>query len=221
MSENKPENEQLAKPTRELTEKERIRFEGFQKICAEKKAQGFVMKDKTYGVVYANVMAFVLFIPFVIIFALLFLALLPSDFLFTYNPIATWIILLVFIVSIFIHEGLHGLGWGLFAPNKFKSIEFGFIAKMLTPYCTCREPISRPAYLFGCLLPWFVLGIVPCVIAVCASNFYLLGFGLLGIMGAGGDMLITLGMLTSKLKSKDAIIIDHPTDVGFVIFDKD
>ena len=104
MSENKPENEQLAKPTRELTEKERIRFEGFQKICAEKKAQGFVMKDKTYGVVYANVMAFVLFIPFVIIFALLFLALLPSDFSFTYNPLATWIIILAFIVSIFIHD---------------------------------------------------------------------------------------------------------------------
>ena len=43
--------------------------------------------------------------------------------------------------------------------------------------------------------------------------------GVLMILGAGGDLIIAALLLKTKA-SKDAIYLDHPTDLGLVMLDK-
>lgn len=44
---------------------------------------------------------------------------------------------------IVIHEAIHGLTSGIFAKGHRNAIAFGVIWEMLTPYCTCAEPLAK------------------------------------------------------------------------------
>lgn len=210
----------MADQKRVLTEKEKARLALLEETTKKLEAKGLKKYDKTIGVVFANVMAGLVFLPFLILYVVLFVSLRDAEYVYVIDMVTWAAIFIGFILSIFVHEGLHGLGWGLFAKSKFKAIEFGFIVKMLTPYCCCKEPLKKSTYIFGCLLPLVILGIIPCTISVFNGSLGLLGFGLLGIMGAGGDIIIAIKMLATKFKSEEALVIDHPTDCGFVVFDK-
>ena len=45
------------------------------------------------------------------------------------------------IVGIVVHELIHGLTWACYAKSGWKSISFGVMWKLLTPYCHCDEPM--------------------------------------------------------------------------------
>ena len=207
---------------RTLTKAEERRLAVFKEKKAQLEQEGYTAVDLTTTVERANLVGplygLLLCIPFVVLFYVLLMRnpdMFSGDSFFS----SYWIFLLVFFVGIVVHELIHGLSWSMFAPAGFKSIEFGFIWKMLTPYCTCREPLNKKGYFVGLLMPCIVLGILPSLVACFTHSFGLLGFGLVMILGASGDLLIGKMILEKKFPDT-ALLLDHPTDVGLVVFQK-
>ena len=66
-------------------------------------------------------------------------------------------------------------------------------------------------------MPCIVLGIIPAVLACFFADTFLLAFGFVMTVCAGGDLMIFLMILKSKLKG-DVLFLDHPTDVGLAAF---
>lgn len=207
------------KKERILTEKEKSRKIRIDKITEELSQQGYVRKDQIIGIFFANVMAFVLSIPFVFVFGCWFFAH-NGEFFLGHTIGGDIFICIALIVLIIAHEGIHGLVWGMCSPNKFKNIEFGFMVSKLTPYCTCGDPLKKQVYILGAFMPCLVLGIIPCIVAVYINSSYLLFLGILMIMGAGGDLTVIIKMLFFRSSCTDVIIMDHPTECGFIIFER-
>lgn len=97
---------------------------------------------------------------------------------------------IAYLALIPLHEGIHGLTWGLCNPQHFKAVEFGLAREYLTPYCTCTQPLAPRSYLAGVLMPGLVLGIVPAVAGTVLGNGLVFALGALMIWGASGDMLV-------------------------------
>ena len=123
----------------------------------------------------------------------------------------------IMIFGIVLHELIHGITWAKFAKNGLKSIKFGVLWKMLTPYCHCKEALSVRQYIIGAIAPAIIMGIIPSVIAILIGNFGLLIFGMFFTMAAGGDLLMI--NLIRKENSKD-LVQDHPSEVGYYIYRK-
>ena len=66
------------------------------------------------------------------------------------------------IVGIVVHELIHGLTWACYAKRGWKSISFGVMWKLLTPYCHCDEPMHISGYMMGAMMPCIILGCHPC-----------------------------------------------------------
>ena len=118
---------------------------------------------------------------------------------------------LLTVVFIVIHEGLHGLGFMMFGKCKTKDIQFGFNKKYFAPYCHCKEPIRLKAYRIALALPTVVLGFIPFLYGLSSGDTvsYFLGTAL--IIGGIGDFALLWA--TRKFKGM-AFVIDHPTMVG-------
>lgn len=204
---------------RKLTERERKRAELVEEKTRALEAQGYVRKDQTISIVFANVMAFVWTIPALAVFLPWFI--LQNRGVRTEHSFGSYLLfLLVLFALTVVHEGLHGLTWGAFAEHGRKSIEFGFMAEMLTPYCTCLEPLTKFQYILGSFMPCLVLGILPCVVSVFTGSLFWLVMGLAMIMGAGGDLTVIQKLFTYKPTSREWLILDHPTECGFIVFEK-
>ncbi|MGL5540506.1 MAG: DUF3267 domain-containing protein, partial [Erysipelotrichaceae bacterium] len=117
--------------------------------------------------------------------------------------------------SIIVHELLHGVGWYLFIKDTSK-ISFGVIWKYLTPYCTCSQPMPFLAYAVGGLFPLFILGGGFLILAIVLQSPFYLFLSVVNILCAGGDTTIFMYLL----KHRNAHIVDHPTECGFVAFEK-
>ncbi len=128
-----------------------------------------------------------------------------------------WLII-AFFAGIVVHELLHGITWACYAKGGWKSISFGVMWKMLTPYCHCNEPMSVKAYLAGALMPLLVLGIIPGIVSLIIGSIPLLVWGILFIAAASGD--IWMSWLLTK-EAPESTILDHPTEAGFYVFDKE
>lgn len=127
-------------------------------------------------------------------------------------------LLIAFLIGVVVHELLHGITWACYAKGGWKSISFGVMWKMLTPYCHCNEPMSVKAYLAGALMPLLVLGIIPAVVSLIVGSIPLLAWGILFIAAASGD--IWMSWLLTK-EDPESTILDHPTEAGFYVFDKE
>ena len=68
------------------------------------------------------------------------------------------------------------------------------------------------------LMPMLTLGILPAVAGVLTGSFFTLAIGLAMIMGAGGDFTIFLKILFFRSSAKEMRFLDHPTQVGLVVF---
>ena len=114
------------------------------------------------------------------------------------------------------HELIHGAVWVLSTGKPFASaVELSIDWKALMPYTFCKELVTVSAYRVGIAMPGIILGILPSLAAVVIGNFWILTFGLIMVLGAGGDM-----MILCKLYGVDAAKLaqDHPSRVGcFVI----
>lgn len=175
---------------------------------------GYQEKSEVFSVLKANVMVFVTAVPFIVLgLALWILA----------GRGFVWLggsgygrLFVIFVLTVFIHEVLHGVGWSFGAKAGFKSIYIGMMWESLTPYCHCKEPLTPGKYIFGCILPVLILGAGVYVIAFITGSTLLLWVSLLNTLAAGGDLLIAW----YARKYQTGYVLDHPTDCGFVIFVK-
>jgi hypothetical protein len=78
------------------------------------------------------------------------------------------------------------------------------------------EPLSFKSYLFGGLAPFAVLGVAIYFIAFFTGNILMLILSFFNMVAAGGDLTIALMLLPYP----HALIVDHPTECGFVAFVK-
>ena len=129
----------------------------------------------------------------------------------------SWLFFLIaMFVGIPIHELIHGITWAHYAERGWKSISFGVIWKYLTPYCHCDEPMKIRPYQLACMMPCFVLGVLPAVISLFICNLPLLIFGIFFISAAAGDIWMT--WLLCK-EDPQAMVLDHPSEAGFYIYE--
>ena len=205
---------------RKLTKAEQKRQEKFNIVRDSFIEQGYEMKEHTLGIVYANLMAIIIAVPFMIPAILLFAFLADGSFSFMMSPTQLVLFIVCNVLLIVFHEAVHGITWACFAKSHFKSISFGIMAEMCTPYCTCSEPLKKRQYITGCLMPLFVVGYIPSIIAALTSQYWLLLVGLIMIMGAGGDIIITFRMLRYKTDKNEVVVYDHPTKCGFITFER-
>lgn len=121
---------------------------------------------------------------------------------------------LIMFGGIIIHELIHGITWSLFCKQGFKSIKFGVIWKALTPYCHCKEALTKWQYSIGTLMPGIILGIIPALIGIVTNSCGYLLFGLFFTLAAGGDLLII--WLLRPYQQSD-LVEDHPTKIGCIV----
>ena len=205
---------------RKLTEAEKIRLEAFTEQVAALEKDGYVKTDLTVSAEKANIIGplygFLTALPFIILYFLI-------------NPqplfwgklgfLRTTLLIIFYFILVILHELIHGLTWSRFTKNGFRSISFGVIWRSLNPYCTCTEPLSKAHYMTGSLMPWFVLGILPCIAALIIPSGFLLFIGVIMVLSAGGDLLIAQMMLSRK-SDGELLFLDHPTDIGLVCLEK-
>lgn len=112
----------------------------------------------------------------------------------------------VYVVGLFLHEGLHAAG-GLLCGCKPKDIRFGVIVKQMMLYCHIEKPMSVKVYRFVLILPFLLTGVVPLLLSIFFGNIFLIvAFSAL-IAGCSGDLVMLASL--SGLKGKQ-LIADHP-----------
>ena len=205
---------------RQLSSAERRRLERFKEISREYEISGFSMHALTVSAVQANVQGILMAVPFCIVEILLFVAFIGLPLLELWlEPIAVAGVLIAYLALIVVHELLHGIVWGAFAKQHFADIEFGFIKEYLTPYCTCKCPLAKTSYIVGALAPLIVLGILPALVSIPLQSLPLLFVAVLLTLSAGGDILVVVQILRYKSKASEVFYLDHPTEIGGVIFE--
>lgn len=210
------------KTERKITEAEKKRTERFKEKVAILKSQGYEESKHTVDVVKANILAMLIMLPFVAVIAVPYLIRngIPQRVAFSTYLLYLALFIFLSMAEMAIHEGIHGLTWGLLSPDGFSTIEFGLIKEYLTPYCYCGTPLTRGQYIIGSMMPTLVLGFIQGIVAILTGNFLIFILSVFLIIGGGGDFLIDWLLIRYKKKYSELILMDHPTELGFVAFEK-
>ena len=169
--------------------------------------------EYTMGMGKVNLVAFIMIIPITAIILLPFILVWDYETFKIGKNVFMDYFFFYLTGGIIIHELLHGLTWGYFASQGYKSIKFGMKWKYLTPYCHCKEPLKVKHYKIGGAMPLIVMGIIPSLIGLMVGNGGILSFGIFFTWAAGGD-IIALHML--RKLDKDVYVSDHPEKMGFI-----
>ncbi len=210
----------MANPQRKLSPAEQKRREYFEQQKAEMEAEGYTSHTLTVSIIKANVIPLAVGIPFIIISVIVYATLHfgEGEIQFIFSGWQGLAFVPIFMILVVAHEFIHGATWAVFAKNGWKSIAFGVIWHMLTPYCTCNEVLGKWAYICGGMMPTILLGVIPYVAFMAMGNSLLgLFISLLMILSGSGDILMTVKMLQFKAaKGKEVVFIDHPYELGMV-----
>jgi len=127
--------------------------------------------------------------------------------------------LVLFLVGIVLHELFHGVVWALFTERGMKSIRFGVIKDpFFAPYCHCVEPLLIKHYVLGAISPALLLGIIPLIYSFISGNLLVHVYGFFFFVAAAGDFMII--RLLVKEKNGNALVLDHPSELGYYIYKK-
>ena len=190
------------------------RKEKIDRLIAEMTGQGYELEDLSVDGNTANKMALLTGVIPSAVLVLLFGLLHGWE---KFKDVDLLLILVVFLISIIVHEGIHGLFFGLFAKNHFKSIEFGMIWKSMNPYCYCGEPLSRKHYLTGLLMPGIILGCCTGMLGLITGNASLILFSVFSLFAAGGDIYIAWMIMKTSKKGREEKYLDHPDKPGVMM----
>ncbi len=175
------------------------------------------MKDLSISALSANLYA----IPIILlsIICLVFPFVLIWDWqIFSKGFLSIYLALPYFIIAFvfggFLHEILHALGFLIFGKLKISQVKIGIIWKFITPFAHCKIPLKASIYRIALLLPAIILGIVPSIIAIIIGKSWLLIYGTLFTVLAGGDFLIL--WIMRNVKSNE-LVKDHPERCGCFI----
>ena len=218
MKDNKENN-----ANRKLTKDEEKRLSLFEDRAEQLAREGFAQTELVVSSGKANVTGPLFGLALSAPFALLFYLLRGESLVSGPNMDSLWKYYALFIAAMLlaipVHELIHGITFCLFTKGKFKSLAFGFNRQALAPYCSCTEALTKGQYLTGMLMPFLLLGVIPCAIAVAVHNLWLLLFGIVMIMSAGGDLMVARLLLGHKTE-RETIYLDHPTKIGLACFEK-
>ena len=215
---NKEGKERKGKKERLLSEAEQRRLEKFEKTTQEMERQGYTLHSLAIGMGKAYVFSVLLLIPlFIIGYGAYYLVHHTAGF-FSYGILA---FVLIFVVLIVVHELIHGVSWSFFTPHGFKDVEFGIMKPSMSPYCTCLVPLKKGQYIFGTVMPLAVLGIIPMIVSIIIGNPGILLMSILMAGSAAGDIMIIQSVLAYKSSAKEIVYMDHPTEAGCVVFERD
>lgn len=204
---------------RKLTPAEERRLRAFDELSASMIGQGYRRTELTISIVGANIFAVVLLIPLLVCGIGLFL-LKNRAFEGSFRPTGPVLFIVVLFVLVVVHELIHGMSWAVFAEHHWEDIEFGFMKQYLTPYCTCGVPLTRGQYIFGALMPLFVLGVLPMAAGILLGSLPVLLMGIVMADSAAGDIQIVWKILRYKSGAAELVYVDHPTQGGGVVFEK-
>ncbi|SFR81054.1 Putative zincin peptidase [Anaeromicropila populeti] len=190
-------------------------------LVTDRLKEEYIVKEKTTTMIKANVFALLLVIPIVLV---------GGGIYYFYHPFNVKEILLsdsffiklilfvvLFILSIGIHEFIHGLFWSFFCVKHWKSISFGIDKSTGSPYCHCEELLKVWQYVAGALAPGVILGAVPYMLSVYWGNIMLLLLSLFSILGAGGDIMMVSFLIG---ENPNYLVLDHPKLVGCMVYCK-
>ncbi len=202
----------------------RMMVEEYETLRLNMKSEGYAESVCTVSIAKANVMAILLSLPIIFVCVSIYLLRwwpvrsMQTDAQVTETALFRDIVvfLLLMVVCLVAHEGIHGVTWRFFCKEGWKSIHFGVMWSSLTPYCHCKEELRFGGYVLGCIMPLLVLGIGLYIVSLFASSAIILFLSIMNILGAGGDMFIALKLR----KYKKSLIFDHPTACGFTAFTK-
>ncbi|RKO68546.1 DUF3267 domain-containing protein [Sphingobacterium puteale] len=188
---------------------------------------GYRKEERFIDLYKANVFALFLFIPVILLYTLPFYLIWGREdgpFVFMIDMLeitsitSVLIGILVVILGIIAHELIHGITWACYTKKGFKSIKFGVLMKMLTPYCHCKEPLLVRQYIVGALMPFIILGIIPAIYAWYSGNVNILLFAIFFTVSAAGDFMIVQLIWREDMRN---LVLDHPSEAGCFIYKKD
>lgn len=177
-------------------------------------------EKRTINLVKANIYSLILIPFFVVLYFVPYYLIWKNDFSnFDFTKIVSkgYILFVIIIIGIILHELIHGITFAFFAKKGFKSIKFGVLWKSLTPYCHCKEPLLRNHYMLGVIMPFVILGLIPAIVGIATNDLNILILGTFFSIVACGDFLII--NLLRKEDSK-SWIEDHPTEAGYFVYKK-
>ena len=122
--------------------------------------------------------------------------------------------LAITIVSVIIHELIHGYFFAKFNHSGWKTVRFGFNKELLAPYATCQEPVKIKHFRIIAAMPTIILGIIPLLISLYVNNFLLFFYAAFMIVSGIGDILVL--WVVRKLNANQ-FIIDHPRALGYFL----
>jgi hypothetical protein len=125
-----------------------------------------------------------------------------------------WETVPLLIALVVAHELLHALGFLVFGRVERRAIRFGIQWKTITPYAHCGVPVTARVYRAAVALPGLLLGILPCIIALTFGSGWLLIWGALMTMAAGGDAAILWAV---RSVPGPLLVSDHPTRAGCMV----
>lgn len=188
---------------------------------------GYVKEERFIDLYKANIFALFLFIPIILLYTLPFYLIWgrnENPFVFIKNILeitslsSALLGVLVVVIGVVVHELIHGITWSCYTKNGFRSIKFGVLMKMLTPYCHCKEPLRVRQYIIGALMPSIILGIIPIMYAWYSGNIHILLFAIFFTVSAAGDFMIVQLIWREDMRS---LVLDHPSEAGCFIYKKE
>lgn len=204
---------------RKLSKREQQRKAEFDKLIEQMKQNNYEINKLTIGVGYANVMGLVIMLPFVVLFYLLFTQVNPNI-SFVLSLTECFIFLCLIPIFMVLHEMIHGILFARYAKHRFQSVDFGIIWKMLTPYCTCKDPLKKSSYIIALIMPTVVLEFILAIFATIIQSALLFILAELMMIGGGGDFLILTKLLSYHSNKKEQLFYDSPYEIGLVVFEK-
>lgn len=190
--------------------------EDFNRLQADLKASGYREKDVTIPSGKAMVLGVLYALPFIISLGLLYrFILIERAHLSEIGGLSFYIMFIVIIaVSVVLHELLHGIGWAISSGKGWKVVRFNINAMM--PSCACKVALKKKSYLIGVLAPLAVLGLGSILFVFVYPGTVSLLAMMVNFIAAGADLLIAFNVL----KEGNCLIVDHPTEAGYIAFCK-
>ena len=212
-----------------LTESEKKRAETFNELRTELESQGYVCYEKILTPTYANTMSIVYTLPFAALMIVLYCI---HNKVFSakidFKSFSIWtfelkllLSLVGMVICMVAHELIHGIFFGIFAKNGWKSVSFGFNKAAFAPYCTTKEILTKSQYIIAAVMPTIVLGFALGAAAIFIGNVWFFAVTVVMVFGGGGDFIMIHNLLKIKSKGKDVLFFDHPTAIGSYFFVKE
>jgi hypothetical protein len=122
------------------------------------------------------------------------------------------LLVVIFVASIALHEGLHVVGWVVFAGVPLSRIKFGI--ESATPHVNASVPMQAGAYRISVALPGLILGVLPTAASWLLGSGALVLFGALMLISALGDLMI-LWLIRDVPAAR--LVLDHPSEAGCLV----